>query len=199
MEKLSIKSNTQGQTFNSNEKLKVELRQKFIKDLPHNSNVLECFAGVGSMYQECYKSFRHTCIEKDVSIPTIGRNIIYGEALQVMKTLDINDFDVIDLDAFSHAWEEFDYIISKLKRKNTIIFITDGMGRVVGRHRNIPENLLRYINPRDCSFNNDRTGIFRHILSAKCKLYNFDIVDFTLFHVKKGNKMIYAGFRLVKN
>ena len=89
-------------TDNSNFEKKVALRLEAINEIPKDEiRVLDCFAGYGLLWKEVQKrtskKIRLLQIEKEK-----GKNshALCGDNLKFLPTLDLDNFDLIDLDAY---------------------------------------------------------------------------------------------------
>lgn len=96
-------------TENSHLGSKARLRADFIKTLGKTDlHILDAFAGDGHVWQrvqELLPDHKITYLgidKKKYSRP----EVIMGNNQKVMKGLDLNQFDLIDLDAFGFPWEQ---------------------------------------------------------------------------------------------
>lgn len=102
-------------TDNSHFYEKVKLRLKAIAEIPKDEvSILECYAGKGLLYAEVKK---HT--SKKVHIVSIekerGKNpfALSGDNLKFLPTLDLEKFDIIDLDAYGIPTEQIKIIADR--------------------------------------------------------------------------------------
>lgn len=94
---------------------KVKLRLKAIAEIPKDEvSILECYAGKGLLYAEVKK---HT--SKKLHIVSIekekGKNpfALCGDNLKFLPTLDLEKFDIIDLDAYGIPSEQIKIIADR--------------------------------------------------------------------------------------
>jgi len=96
-------------TENSHLRTKIRIRQDAINLIGKDSiNVLDAYAGEGIVWNRIRKEM------PDIKITTLGIEkrkylnpaVIMGDNRKVMKGLDLNQFDLIDLDAFGCPWEQ---------------------------------------------------------------------------------------------
>lgn len=100
-----------------------------INNLPQKKeiSVLDCFSADGKIWNEIKKRTEKkltvTRIEKQV-----GRSGVYlqGNNIKFLKTLNVNDYDIIDLDSFGSPIKQLEIIFNKSKKesKKTIFFVT---------------------------------------------------------------------------
>lgn len=108
MSKQAIKTNNDNNTLNS----KVQLR---LKSLPakKNINVLEAFGGDGILWDKVKK-----LTDKKINILSIDKNDyrkvnLKGDNIKFMLSLDLNKFDIIDLDAWGSPSEQLEILKNK--------------------------------------------------------------------------------------
>lgn len=118
---------------NTNLKAKIEIREK-IKAVIKNINLLECYAGNGEIYKICYENRinNYVGIDKKNNIATLGRNIIHGDTRKILrsKLVDLNDYNLFDLDSWGSPWYPFWIICNRIKNNkfDKIGFVfTDGL------------------------------------------------------------------------
>ena len=102
-------------TDNSHFYEKVKLRLKAIAEIPKDDvSILECYAGKGLLYTEVKK---HT--SKKLHIVSIekerGKNpfALCGDNLKFLPTLNLEKFDIIDLDAYGIPTEQIKIIADR--------------------------------------------------------------------------------------
>jgi hypothetical protein len=107
------------QTDNSYFLKKVEIRKKFLPQ-KNKINVLDCYAGKGLIWNNIKKI-------KNINVISIdkkkNKNIdLVGDNRKYLKKINLNEFDIIDLDAYGMPDEQLDIIMNK--SYEGIIFIT---------------------------------------------------------------------------
>jgi len=128
------------QTNNSYFLDKVALRKSLL-DKNCNYIVLDCFSGTGNIWKK---------IEKDgykvqvVSIDKKESATIKGDNIKVLPSLDLQQFDIIDLDAYGVPFNQLEIILSK-NLKNKVIFFTF-IQTMFGRLNKKMLNVLGYTN-----------------------------------------------------
>lgn len=109
------------QTENSFFEIKVNLRLENLPDKP--LKVLDCFSADGKIWKEIAKhreNLNILRIEKENNKDGI---YLRGDNLKFLSSLDLNQFDVIDLDAFGIPFKQLRIIFQKVKT-DKIIFVT---------------------------------------------------------------------------
>ena len=120
-------------TDNSHLQEKIKLRIQSINDLNKKEiNILECFAGDGIIWNEVKK-----CTNKKINILKIEkkykRSIIYlkGENLKFLEKIDLQNFDIIDLDTYGSPFKQLEIIFKKnYKGIVCVTFINTEYGRM---------------------------------------------------------------------
>ena len=113
---------------------KVDIRKeslKFIKD----SSVLEVFCGAGEMYKDVWQEANnYTGIDKRKFFDK--RHTLCGDALSVVKQIDISGYNIFDIDAYGSPYHILLEIAQRIDLDHVSFCITDGtnmdlkMGRV---------------------------------------------------------------------
>lgn len=111
-------------TDNANVSAKKELRE-FALTLHKNPRVLEVFCGEGEMYRSVWhKSKIYTGIDKRKFFDE--RATICGDALKAMQLVDVNDFNIIDIDAYGSPYEIMANVAKNFSGDELTLVITDG-------------------------------------------------------------------------
>ena len=114
-------------TNNAKTDAKQKLRESVFLNMK-NSNVLEVYCGSGEMYNAVwYKAEKYTGIDKVKFFDK--RHTICGDAEKAIRLVDINDYNIFDIDAYGSPYEILDYIVGKIDLKNKKIgfVVTDGV------------------------------------------------------------------------
>jgi len=87
-------------------------------------NVLDCFAGNGTIW----KYIKNHC-NKKINILSIDKKqlsgiYLKGDNLKFLQSIDLNKFDVIDLDAYGVPYQQLKFIFKNYKNHHCSIFIT---------------------------------------------------------------------------
>ena len=106
-------SRVQIKTDNSHFEVKIALRMAFLPETT-SIKILDCFAGEQRIWTEIKlrnpnRRFEITSIDKK----TILSNKIYlqGDNMKFLPNFDLDDFDIIDLDAYGIGFEILDYCL----------------------------------------------------------------------------------------
>lgn len=98
---------------------KIELRKKYT---PKDAYVLDCFAGEGMIWEQVNK-------ETDLNIKVLpidekdyGRIGLKGNNIKFLKSLDLNKFQVIDLDAYGIPYDQLDILFNRKYKGH--VFVT---------------------------------------------------------------------------
>ena len=111
-------------TNNAKINAKIELRK--IIDCEELA-VLECFCGKGEMFYAVWKSASHY-EGIDIEEQNDERIVHKGDCALMLKKLNLEKFDVFDIDAYGSPYECLQIIFKKIKKSKTYhFFITDGI------------------------------------------------------------------------
>lgn len=107
---------------NSNLILKIKIRKNAIKDLDE-VKVLDCYHGDGVLWGHIDKNQKIKNIlgiEKKKSRSKY--KVIQGDNLKVIDTIDVNEFNVIDFDAYTNPIDLMNKIFPRLTHDTVIIY-----------------------------------------------------------------------------
>lgn len=148
------------------------------------SNVLEVFCGAGMMYRDVwFNADSYTGIDKRKFFDE--RETICGDSQKALRIIDLNKYNIFDIDAYGSPYNELDYIVRNIKidtRKTFII--TDGssmdlrMGRVSSGLRAL-------------------TGIYFHELK-KAHLIHDELIMTLIKNIEEITKSKYDAFKIAK-
>ena len=130
-------------TDNAKINAKIDLRNNIL-NLFEEKKVLEVFCGSGEMYRDVWHvadSYTGVDIKKQFD----ERNTICGDALKVVSTIDIDNYNIFDIDAYGSPYEVLNVILNRYQggSKRLAFILTDGinmdlkMGRICKGVRSI--------------------------------------------------------------
>jgi hypothetical protein len=110
-------------TDNSYIEAKIRLRMDNLPD--SDLKVLDCYAGSGLIWNR----IKQELPERDIKILSIdqkrqGGIHLQGDNRKFLESLDLTQFDVIDLDAYGVPYRQLKTIFSKQTRDVVVIFVT---------------------------------------------------------------------------
>lgn len=113
-------------TNNAKTTAKEEIRVSVMRQIK-NASVLEVFCGSGEMYQKVWhEAQRYTGIDKVKQFD--ARHTICGDAQKAVRKIDLNKYNIYDIDAYGSPYEILDFITSQIITSRRIGFvITDGI------------------------------------------------------------------------
>ena len=116
-------SRHQTKTDNSYLGIKVKLR---MDNLPAGDvRVLDCYHGEGRIWRTIKKRLPERSIEVlGIDTRSIGGSHLQGDNMKFLPSMDLRQFNVIDLDAYGVPYKQLQTIFSKRTQKNTTIFVT---------------------------------------------------------------------------
>ena len=183
-------------TNNAKTNAKKELRQSVFSEIS-NQKVIEVFCGSGEMYHAVWKDAeKYTGIDKVKFFDE--RHTICGDAEKAIRLININDYNIFDIDAYGSPYEILNYIIDKIDDSNRKIgfVITDGinmdlkLGRVcLGLRRFVDYD--HHIAKRAHILHDEFINIV--IDNIKNRLKGC-ISNFKIAHGNKGSNMRYYSF-----
>jgi hypothetical protein len=166
------------QTNNSFLPEKIFLRE-FLLSKDKEVNVLDCYAGKGVIWKDIKKRYNVNVVGIDKK--EYG-SAIFGDNIKALHSLNLNDFDYIDLDAYGIPFKQLEIVFNK--KYNGVVFFTfiqSGMGTING-------GLLEYLGftkkmIKKCStmFNKDGFSKFCSYLRIKGGIEK-------IFYIKKKRK-----------
>jgi hypothetical protein len=112
-------SNQPTKTNNTNLNAKVYLRTHFL-DKQKEYKVLDCYHGTGEIWNSVKNKGYNIFV---VGIDKKENATIKGDNLKVLPTIDLEQFDIIDLDAYGMPIKQLEIIFSKVKTEK-IIYVT---------------------------------------------------------------------------
>lgn len=120
---MAWKSNSHDiETDNDRLDLKLKIRNKALNETNLNTvSVLDVFAGENLIWDKLgYDKYQGIEIEKGK-----GKNNIYGDNINILPTLNLSAYNVIDLDSYGIPFPQAEIILnSKLIKKGTIVMYT---------------------------------------------------------------------------
>lgn len=178
-------------TDNSYLQEKIQLRLEAINNFK-NVHILDCFAGKGilwdSVKKKTNKDISIIAIEKDQSKNQIS---LIGDNLKYLKKMDLNEFDIIDLDAYGIPFEQ---LLILFQRDYQGIVIVTAIQSVYGA---LPKKLLLFLGYSESMINKIPTLFYKKGLDKLLNyLYINDIKEVTGYFTE--NKS-YFYFRMNKN
>ena len=114
-------------TNNAKTNAKQILRESIFDNI-RDARVLEVYCGSGEMYNAVWnKAQKYTGIDKVKYFDE--RHTICGDAEKAIRLVDVNDYNVFDVDAYGSPYEILDFIVKKidLNYKKIGFVVTDGV------------------------------------------------------------------------
>ena len=110
------------QTDNSFLETKIKLR---IDNLPAGDcNVLDCYTGTGLIWKTIRERTKRRINVLGMDLKKLNGIYLQGDNLKFLASMDINKFNIIDLDAYGVPYRQLEIIFSKRTQKRTVIFVT---------------------------------------------------------------------------
>jgi hypothetical protein len=187
------------QRYNTALDWKIHVRKKLIRNI-ENLQVLEVFAGPGELYRAVYARARRVLgFEIDQNIPAMGRTLLYGPALTLIERIGtgLQDFDIVDLDAFNDPWAELEAILPYVTKDSWLLFMTESLGRTLAWSKNVQQAAGEWKSEK---LPRDRFGVFRFMLHQMLSKYGYEIdwTDSTMIQKTHQPRSIFGGFRIRK-
>ena len=118
-------------SWNSSLDKKVELRHWILETLAvSNPRILDCYCGPGGMWEKAYSSTSNY-VGLDKTLYRDSRTTLVCENVDYLKSADLDQFDVFDLDAFGSPMEALAITCNRIRWKSRSrigIVLTDGTG-----------------------------------------------------------------------
>lgn len=110
---------------------KVEIRRKVLDVIgPERARVFDAYAGTGTIYEEVWKDAA-SYTGCDIEFYSDDRMCFVADNRRVLRAIDLDDYNVFDLDAYGSPWEQLLIIASRrvLRSDEMLgIVITEGQG-----------------------------------------------------------------------
>lgn len=119
---------------------KISLRLKYLPS-QDNIKVLDCFNGDGIIWNKIKNKVKKNIEITPIEIKQKKGIYLKGDNIKYLMSLDLNKFDIIDLDAYGIPFAQLEIIFNK-KFKNKIIYFTF-IQSVMGK---LPNKLLIKLN-----------------------------------------------------
>lgn len=102
---------------------KIAIRREAVKGLKE-IKVLDCFHAKGELWNRMtsYRTINDLLgIEKNKHLKSVNK-VVYGNNLQVMSKIDIDHYNVIDLDAYGSPLEQMEIVFKRAKKPKIVIY-----------------------------------------------------------------------------
>lgn len=177
-----------GKTDNSHFAEKIDLRLAFMPG-KESIRVLDLFGGYGKIWDSVRAiTGKNIDVDRIEKKDECGVSNMIGDNMKYLPVLDINKYDIIDIDAYGIPFEQIDNILGR--KYNGEIFIT----YIQTMNGGLPKKMLRklgytneMIRKHSAIFNKNGIDKLKNVLS----LYGIC----SIFYVKRGRK-IYARIKL---
>lgn len=123
---------------------KIEIRRRLLAEI-ENPSVLECYAGEGKIHRQCYRDV--PCVGLDLKDIDDGRTIIRMDNRKFLRSADLSEFNVFDLDACGSPWHQWLILLHRRRfapGEKVAVFLTDGLDFKM-RMSSIPDGLRPYL------------------------------------------------------
>lgn len=183
--------------------IKVKIRNDALSFLSDDASVLDVFAGQGEMYMHVWsKCKNYLGIDKKKFFDT--RNLICGDNIKLIRTLDLNSFNVFDIDSYGSPYEILRYVVETINdgdQKKICFCITDGssmdlkMGRVSQGLRfftDIDFHILKNAHLIHDRFIDD-------VINKVCEITSSRVDFVNKYHINYGACMRYYSFVITRN
>jgi len=130
--------------FNTGLASKIKIRKALLKEL-EVEKVLDCYAGTGEMYRNCYLKYDYLGLDRRIPV-NFTQNLIEIDNTKYLRSENLNQFNVFDLDAFGNPWYQFGIVLHRRTSKSKfVVFCTDSLilGASFGE---LPKKIKKYIN-----------------------------------------------------
>ncbi|HAK89904.1 MAG TPA: hypothetical protein DCP24_12760 [Nitrospiraceae bacterium] len=123
---------------------KIDMRKLILSNITTPS-VLDCFAGEGKIWTQCYKDMPYVGLDRKAI--SDGRTVLNIDNIKYLRSADLTRFNVFDLDAYGSPWHQFMIVLKRRKLKadeRVAIFLTDGLS-ILTRLGNLPTGMKKYV------------------------------------------------------
>ena len=184
-------------TDNANIEKKADIRKSLVNDIA-TSRVLEVYCGSGVMHDMLWhEAMDYVGIDKLKFFDS--RKTICGDAEKALSLIDVNDFNVFDIDAYGSPYEVLDAITRKYTLSGGVSFIiTDGI-QIDLRMGKICAGLRRFIDFKGKRLRNAHMmhdDYIQKIVDLCANRLQGRVVSSRFLKGSKGSGMRYYGFRV---
>ena len=178
---------------------KIRIRKDMIKEI-ENKIVLDCFAGLGDIYKQCYANCEYTGLDRRI-ISKYHENLIEIDNIKFLRSENLDKFTIFDLDAFGTPWHQFGIILHRRTSEQAfLIFCTDGI-LLKAKFSELPKGLKKYANiPKELKIpclNRHMDFIRKLYIAEICKLTGHKIIRCKA-STNQSKTMRYIGLEIAK-
>ena len=177
--------------------VKASLRSNALKFVSSPLRVLDVFCRYGEMFNAVYKDAeKYTGIDIDPRCKDDKREVLIGKAEKVLKQIDVNEYNVFDLDAYSDPYQEFIYIVGNLKKEGEYhFFFTESLGRKLRQHHYTKQFTFE---SKPSFVRNNRLGFFKWLIKSICESNGCEFADVVCYQKRTASRTIYSWVKVVK-
>lgn len=159
---------------------KIDFRNFALENVD-DAAVLEIYCGAGEMYRRVWKKAPYYMgIDRKKFFDE--RNVIIGDAMKALMTIDVSRFNIIDIDAYGSPYDVMNYISEVFSGSQLALVVTDGSAMDL-RHGRINKGLR------------DLTRVDPHILKRSHKVHDF-LIKIALENFAKKTNMNLIKYRI---
>ncbi len=132
-------------TDNTDRGEKIIIRKNLLQCIT-NPSVLECYAGSGHIWRECYQGFPYLGL--DLKPVADGRNLLQIDNRKFLRSADLSAYNFFDLDAYGSPWHQFLIVLRRRQLSHgdrIAIAITDGLNFKM-RMSSLPDGMRSCLN-----------------------------------------------------
>lgn len=158
-------------------------------------NVLDIFCGAGEMYTSiwCQADNYLGIDKKKFSDPRVT---IVGDAHNEIKHIDVNQYNIYDIDAYGDPYKILGYLSNKINSRKVAFIITDGL-EIDMRMGNIHKSMINILNLKNNKINSIHLMhdfYIKKIIDAICEKLNSKASMIQYAKGNKGSGMRYYSF-----
>ena len=192
--------------FNTSTDAKVSLRREMLKLLgTTDPKILDAYGGPGELWKLAYdETPNYVGVDKRLYLD--GRTMVKGDNTRFLRAIDLESFDVFDLDAFGSPFESLAIISHRFKWKEKdriAVFLTEGTGFNAAMN-GLSRDLLTYIGVsphKKTMFQiRERHALVRMAIAKMAEDMGGQIEHFRIFVREKlgPQDMLYIGYILTR-
>ena len=118
--------------------VKVKLRLTALEKLcGEDINILDCYHGNGDIYKKVEQSVKFDITGIEINDSLSPFKCIKGDNIKIITTLNLNEFNFIDLDSYTDCTELIEYV-NKNAKSGTVVVYTMCINRMAG----MPKRLI---------------------------------------------------------
>ncbi len=174
---------------------KLDLRRRVLSAMP-GARVFEAYCGdtAAKMWPAWAGAAKHVGCDVRYTWPDPRQRWV-GDALRVMRAIDLSEFDVFDVDPYGEPWSAMVILAARrqwARGERGAVVLTDGAGRRT-KFGLLPAGMGNLLGARRCAPKDRHDRLHMDCLSAWAERANVELQNVWTARSVKGQPMIYSA------